>query len=57
MHEKPLEYFCFDEVKEICQTCIIFGDHKNHIYCEKSNYEKVLIKEREKLQQELKKEF
>lgn len=41
VHEKPLEYYCMTDLKEICQVCIIFGKHKEHKYTFKQDLKKV----------------
>lgn len=41
VHEKPLEYYCMTDLREICQVCIIFGKHKDHKYTFKQDLNKV----------------
>lgn len=38
IHEKALEYFCRDDEQDICQVCIIFGEHKEHRYILKKEF-------------------
>ena len=40
IHEKQLEYFCYDDETDICQICIIFGKHKSHNYTLKRDLKK-----------------
>lgn len=39
IHEKPLEYFCKNDEINICQVCIIFGKHKDHLYILKKEFQ------------------
>ena len=59
-HKSPLELVCLTNFTSICTDCVLFGEHKNHLYKKKEAFKediKAMIIEAEEQYEELEKEI